>query len=68
MAAIYFILLAFEKGEMSMKSAWTALLFLGVSILGQFILKMAADLHRRTAAAAWCNLCFCGARGKVCLF
>ncbi len=45
MAAIYYVLLAFEKGELSMKPAWTALLFLGISILGQFILKMAADLQ-----------------------
>ena len=34
MAAIYFVLLAFEKGELSMKPAWTALIFLGISILG----------------------------------
>ena len=45
MAAIYFVLLAFEKGELSMKPAWTALIFLGISILGQFLLKMAADLQ-----------------------
>ena len=45
MAAIYFVLLAFEKGELSMKPAWTALIFLGISTLGQFLLKMAADLQ-----------------------
>ncbi len=45
MAAIYFILLAFEAGDHSMKPAWTALSFLSISILGQFILKMAADLQ-----------------------
>ena len=45
MAAIYFVLLAFEKGELSMKPAWTALICLGISILGQFLLKMAADLQ-----------------------
>nr|MCR4654660.1 ABC transporter ATP-binding protein [Lachnospiraceae bacterium] len=45
MAAIYFVILAFEKGDHTMKPAWTALLFLGISIAGQFILKMAADLQ-----------------------
>ena len=45
MAAIYFILLAFEEGDHTMRPAWTALAFLGISILGQFILKMAADLQ-----------------------
>ena len=45
MAAIYFVLLAFEKGDQTMKPAWIALAFLGISILGQFILKMAADLQ-----------------------
>ncbi len=45
MAAIYFTLLAFEKGTHTMKPAWMALVFLGISILGQFLLKMAADLQ-----------------------
>jgi ATP-binding cassette subfamily B protein len=44
-SAIYFIILAFEEGDRSMKPAWTALVLLGISILGQFILKMAADLQ-----------------------
>ena len=45
MAAIYCILLAFEEGNSTMTPAWTALIFLGISIIGQFILKMAADLQ-----------------------
>ncbi|MCR5733973.1 MAG: ABC transporter ATP-binding protein/permease [Lachnospiraceae bacterium] len=45
MAAIYFIILAFEKGDHSTKPAWTAIIFLSISIIGQFILKMAADLQ-----------------------
>ncbi|MCR5049324.1 MAG: ABC transporter ATP-binding protein/permease [Saccharofermentans sp.] len=45
MAAIYYILLAFEEGNRTMTPAWTALIFLGISIIGQFILKMAADLQ-----------------------
>ncbi|MCR5616516.1 MAG: ABC transporter ATP-binding protein/permease [Saccharofermentans sp.] len=45
MAAIYFVLLAFEEGNSTMQPAWTALVFLGVSIAGQFILKMVADLQ-----------------------
>ena len=45
MAAIYFVLLAFEQGDKTMKPAWTALILLLVSILGQFLLKMAADLQ-----------------------
>ncbi len=45
MAAIYFVLLAFEQGDKTMKPAWTALILLGVSILGQFLLKMASDLQ-----------------------
>ena len=45
MAAIYFVLLAFEEGNTTMKPAWTALAFLGVSIIGQLILKMVADLQ-----------------------
>jgi len=45
MAAIYFVLLAFEQGDKTMKPAWTALVLLGISILGQFFLKMAADLQ-----------------------
>ena len=44
MAAIYFILLAFEEGDSTMKPAWTALICLGIGIIGQLILKMAADL------------------------
>ena len=45
MAAIYYILLAFDAGEQTMKPAWTALAFLAISIIGQFILKQAADLQ-----------------------
>lgn len=45
MAAIYFVLLAFEEGNTTMKPAWTALVLLGISIAGQLILKMAADLQ-----------------------
>lgn len=45
MAAIYFVLLAFEQGDRTMKPAWTVLILLGVSILGQFLLKMASDLQ-----------------------
>ncbi len=45
MGAIYFVILAFEEGDRTMKPAWTALALLGISILGQFILKMAADLQ-----------------------
>lgn len=45
MAAIYYVLLAFEQGDKTMTPAWTALILLGVSILGQFILKMIADLQ-----------------------
>jgi len=45
MAAIYFVLLAFEEGNSTMQPTWTALVFLGVSIAGQFILKMVADLQ-----------------------
>ena len=45
MAAIYFVLLAFEQGDKTMQPAWTALILLGVSILGQFFLKMIADLQ-----------------------
>ncbi|MCR5676061.1 MAG: ABC transporter ATP-binding protein/permease [Lachnospiraceae bacterium] len=45
MAAIYFVILAFETGDHTMKPAWTALLFLGIGIIGQLILKMAADLQ-----------------------
>lgn len=45
MAAIYFVLLAFEEGNTTMKPAWTALILLGVSIVGQFLLKMVADLQ-----------------------
>lgn len=45
MAAIYFVLLAFEEGNTTMKPAWTVLVLLGISIAGQLILKMAADLQ-----------------------
>ncbi|MCR5061481.1 MAG: ABC transporter ATP-binding protein/permease [Saccharofermentans sp.] len=45
MAAIYFILIAFEEGNNTMKPAWIALILLGVSIAGQFALKMIADLQ-----------------------
>ncbi len=45
MGAIYFIILAFEEGDRTMKPVWTALVLLGISILGQFFLKMAADLQ-----------------------
>ncbi len=45
MAAIYYVVLAFDAGEQTMKPAWTALAFLAVSITGQFILKQAADLQ-----------------------
>ncbi len=45
MAAIYFVLLAFEQGDKTMQPAWTALILLGISILGQFFLKMIADLQ-----------------------
>ena len=45
MAAIYFVLLAFEEGDTTMKPVGTALIFLGIGIVGQLILKMAADLQ-----------------------
>ncbi|MDO4420980.1 MAG: ABC transporter ATP-binding protein [Eubacteriales bacterium] len=45
MAAIYFVLQAFEEGNLTMKPAWTALAFLLISIAGSFILKMASDLQ-----------------------
>ena len=45
MAAIYFVLLAFEQGDTTMQPAWTALILLGISIMGQFFLKMIADLQ-----------------------
>ncbi len=45
MAAIYYVLLAFEKGGNTLKPAFTALAFIGVSILGQLFLKMVADLQ-----------------------
>jgi ATP-binding cassette subfamily B protein len=45
MAAIYYVIRAFEEGGRTMTPAWTALAFLGISILGQFILKKAADLQ-----------------------
>ena len=45
MAAIYYVLLAFEQGDKTMQPAWTALILLGISIMGQFFLKMIADLQ-----------------------
>jgi len=45
MAAIYFVLLAFEQGDKTMTPAWTALILLGISIVGQLFLKMIADLQ-----------------------
>ena len=59
MAAIWFILQAFERGDSSMTPAWTALICLGVSVLGQFILKMAADgqaVHAGYFMSAWKRL------------
>ncbi len=59
MAAIWFVLQAFERGDSSMAPAWTALALLGVSILGQFLLKMAADLqavHAGYFMSAWKRL------------
>ena len=59
MAAIWFILQAFEQGDSSMTPAWTALICLGVSVLGQFILKMAADgqaVHAGYFMSAWKRL------------
>ncbi len=44
-AAIYYVILAFEAGDNSLKPATTALILLGVSILGSVILKSAADLQ-----------------------
>ncbi len=44
-AAIYFVILAFENRETSMKPAITALILLGLSIVGSTALKMAADLQ-----------------------
>lgn len=44
-AAIYFIVLAFEQGDKTMRPAWTALLLLGISIACNVILKSAADLQ-----------------------
>ncbi len=43
-AAIYFVVLAFEQGDTTMRPALTALLLLGISIAGNVILKMIADL------------------------
>ncbi len=43
--AIYFVVLAFEQGDKTMKPAWTALLLLVISIAGSVILKSAADLQ-----------------------
>lgn len=44
-AAIYYVILAFEAGDNSLKPATTALILLSVSILGSVILKSAADLQ-----------------------
>ncbi len=44
-AAIYFVILAFEAGDNSLKPATTALILLVASILGSVILKSAADLQ-----------------------
>jgi ATP-binding cassette subfamily B protein len=44
-AAIYYVVLAFEAGEKGMGPAVTALILLGCSILGTVVLKMAADLR-----------------------
>ncbi len=44
-AAIYFVILAFEAGQRSMKPAFTALILLGASIVGTTLLRMAADLQ-----------------------
>lgn len=43
--AIYYVVLGFEQGDRTMKPAWTALLLLGISIVGSVILKSAADLQ-----------------------
>lgn len=43
-AAIYYVVLAFENGERGMKPANTALVLLLFSILGTVVLKMSADL------------------------
>ena len=43
-AAIYFVILAFEAGEKGMRPAYTALILLGCSIIGTVALKMAGDL------------------------
>ncbi|MCR5108334.1 MAG: ABC transporter ATP-binding protein/permease [Lachnospiraceae bacterium] len=45
MAAIYFVIQAFENGDKSMKPAFTALILITVSISGNVLLKMAADLQ-----------------------
>ena len=44
-AAIYCVVLAFEQGDQTMRPAWMALALLGVSIVGNVILKSAADLQ-----------------------
>ena len=44
-AAIYCVVLAFEQGDKTMRPAWMALALLGVSIVGNVILKSAADLQ-----------------------
>ncbi|MCR5213396.1 MAG: ABC transporter ATP-binding protein/permease [Eubacterium sp.] len=43
--AIYYIVLAFEEGDKSMKPAWTSLILLGISIVCNVILKSIADLQ-----------------------
>ncbi|MCR5442483.1 MAG: ABC transporter ATP-binding protein/permease [Sphaerochaetaceae bacterium] len=44
-AAIYYVILAFEAGERGMRPAVTALILLGCSIIGTVALKMAGDLR-----------------------
>ncbi len=44
-SAIYFIVLAFEQDDTTMKPAWTALILLIISIICNVSLKMIADLH-----------------------
>ncbi|MCR4683904.1 MAG: ABC transporter ATP-binding protein/permease [Lachnospiraceae bacterium] len=45
MGAIYYIIQAFAEGDHTMKPALMAFVFLGIGIVGQFVLKMAADLQ-----------------------
>ncbi len=44
-AAIYYVILAFEKGDSGMRPAITALVLLALSIVGTTALKMASDLQ-----------------------